>query len=138
MRIPPEIPIFPVCSLVHFTTRRLKTLLNDFANQPRSWPISARLLCSRELKQEGAKVVKLPRLKLILDRAIALLSAPDAWLAQAVQQPGGCAQQRTGPSSLACAIQVAHLELTGQTAPGNGIPAAFREVIYTVAVRWVI
>ena len=69
----------------------------------------------------------------LLDRAIALISAPGAWLAQATTQP--CAQPRTGPYSLTCAIQVANLELTGQTAPGYGLPAAFLEVIYTVAAR---
>jgi hypothetical protein len=69
----------------------------------------------------------------LLDRAIALLSAPDAWLAQATSQP--CVQQRTGPYSLTCAIQVANLQLTGQTAPGYGLPAAFLEVIFTVAGR---
>jgi hypothetical protein len=69
----------------------------------------------------------------LLDRAIALLSAPDAWLAQATSQP--CVQQRTGPYSLTCAIQVANLQLTGQTAPGYGLPAAFLEVIFTVAAR---
>ena len=69
----------------------------------------------------------------LLDRAIALLSAPDAWLAQATSQP--CVQQRTGRYSLTCAIQVAHLEMTGQTAPGYGLPAAFLEVIFTVAAR---
>jgi hypothetical protein len=69
----------------------------------------------------------------LLDRAIALLSPPGAWLAQATSQP--CAQQRTGPYSLTCAIQVANLQLTGQTAPGYGLPAAFLEVIYTVAAR---
>jgi Pectinacetylesterase len=69
----------------------------------------------------------------LLDRAIALISAPGAWLAQATTQP--CLQQRTGPYSLTCAIQLANLELTGQTAPGYGLPAAFLEVIYTVAAR---
>jgi hypothetical protein len=69
----------------------------------------------------------------LLDRAVALLSAPGAWLAQATSQP--CAQQRTGPYSLTCAIQVANLQLTGQTAPGYGLPAAFLEVIFTVAAR---
>jgi hypothetical protein len=69
----------------------------------------------------------------LLDRAIALLSAPGAWLAPATSQP--CAQQRTGPYSLTCAIQVANLELTGQTAAGYGLPAAFLDVIYTVAAR---
>jgi hypothetical protein len=69
----------------------------------------------------------------LLDRAIALLSAPDAWLAQATPQP--CVQQRTGPYSLTCAIQLANLQLTGQTAPGYGLPAAFLEVIFTVAAR---
>lgn len=69
----------------------------------------------------------------LLDRAIALLSAPGAWLAQATTQP--CAQQRTGPYSLTCAIQVANLQLTGQIAPGYGLPAAFLEVIFTVAAR---
>jgi hypothetical protein len=69
----------------------------------------------------------------LLDRAIALLSAPDAWLAQATSQP--CAAQLAGPYSLTCAIQVAHLQLTGQTAPGYGLPAAFLDVIATVAAR---
>jgi hypothetical protein len=69
----------------------------------------------------------------LLDRAIALLSAPDAWLAQATSQP--CAQQTTGPYSLTCAIQVANLQLTGQTAPGYRLPAALLEVIFTVAAR---
>ena len=69
----------------------------------------------------------------LLDRAIALLSAPDAWLAQATSQP--CTQQRNGPYSFTCAIQVAHLQLTGQTAPGSGLPAAFLDVIFTVAGR---
>jgi hypothetical protein len=70
----------------------------------------------------------------LLDRAIVLLSAPDAWLAEATtSQP--CAQQLTGPYSLTCAIQVAHFQLTGQTAPGYGLPAAFLEVIFTVAAR---
>jgi hypothetical protein len=67
----------------------------------------------------------------LLDLAIALLSPPGAWLAQAKPQP--CAQQRAGPYTLTCAIQVAHLQLTGRTAPGNRLPAAFLEVIYTVA-----
>jgi hypothetical protein len=69
----------------------------------------------------------------LLDRAIALLSAPDAWLAQATSQP--CAQQPAGPYTLTCAIQVAHIQLTGQTAPGYGLPAAFLDVIFTVAAR---
>ena len=69
----------------------------------------------------------------LLDRAIALLAAPDGWLAQA--PPQSCAQQRAGPYSLTCAIQVAQLQLTGQTAPGYGLPAAFLEVIFTVAAR---
>jgi hypothetical protein len=69
----------------------------------------------------------------LLDRAIALLSGPNAWLAHATPQP--CAEQRTGPYSLTCAIQVAHLQLTGRTAPGYGLPAAFLDVIFTVAAR---
>jgi hypothetical protein len=69
----------------------------------------------------------------LLDRAITLLSGPDAWRAQATPQP--CTEQRDGPYSLTCAIQVAHLQLTGRTAPGRSLPAAFLEVIFSVAAR---
>jgi hypothetical protein len=69
----------------------------------------------------------------LLDLAIALISAPNAWQAQATAQP--CTEQRAGPYSLTCAIQVAILQLTGQTASGYELPAAFLEVIFTVAGR---
>jgi hypothetical protein len=57
----------------------------------------------------------------LLERAIELISAPDAWLAQATSQP--CVQQRTGPCSLTCAIQVAHcVGSDGQSADvGRGV-----------------
>jgi hypothetical protein len=69
----------------------------------------------------------------LLDRAIELLSTPNAWTAKGTSQP--CAQRPAGPYTLTCAIQVAHLQLTGQTAPGIRLPAALLEVIYTVAAR---
>jgi hypothetical protein len=70
---------------------------------------------------------------LIVERAIELLTAPDAWNPQ--DEPGAC-PARANRYSLRCATVAAVRDVTGQALQGTGtFPAAAWDVVYTVRDR---